>query len=214
MEFDDRALEIEALRSIYTEDELLYDENRNIVSIHLSREGTYRLIRIAIKISLPKEYPQLSPIIYFEDIQGINDQQELEQLYKFANNCVQSHIGEICIFNIIENIQGHIDELVQLKPVDPHYNQCQYSSNTNQSLLKSTQDEGEVVYKDLSDKILCNVDKRVTESEFNKWKDSFKSEMIDKGIWKSNNNIGTSLTGKQLFELDNLLIKSDINSVD
>ncbi|OII78118.1 RWD domain-containing protein [Cryptosporidium andersoni] len=213
MEFDDRALEIEALRSIYTEDELLYDENRNIVSIRLSREGTYRLIIITIKISLPKEYPQLSPIIYFEDIQGISDHQELEQLYKLASNCAQSHIGEICIFNIIENIQGHIDELVQLKSVGPHYNQDQ-SSNTNQSLIKSTQDEDEVVYKGLSDKTLCNIDERVTESEFNKWKDSFKNEMIDKGIWKSNDNIGASLTGKQLFELDNSLIKSDINSVD
>ncbi|KAL7069018.1 RWD domain-containing protein [Cryptosporidium serpentis] len=213
MEFDDRALEIEALRSIYTEDELLYDENRNIVSIRLSREGTHRLIRVTIKISLPKEYPQLSPIIYFEDIQGISDYQELEQLHKFANNCVQSHIGEICIFNIIENIQGHIDELVQLESVDPCYNQDQPSS-TNQSLIKGIQDENEVVYKGLSDKILCNIDERVTESEFNKWKDSFKNEMIEKGIWKLNNNINTSLTGKQLFELDNSLIKSDINGVD
>ncbi|KAJ1609666.1 hypothetical protein OIY81_2272 [Cryptosporidium canis] len=126
----------------------------------------------------------------------------VDEIINYYNTIKESYIGRVCLFDIIENLQAFIDDNTY------KYISSQESQDDKDSESQLSEVE-EVVYSGLTERYLCPVEERVTEEQFNLWKIAFKAEMIEKKIWKDESQDSTQLTGKQLFEKDETLIKSD-----
>ncbi|CUV06201.1 unnamed protein product [Cryptosporidium hominis] len=132
-----------------------------------------------------------------------------DEVINYYDSLKESYIGRVCLFDIIENLQVFIDDITS-KLISNQEFQVEDTNIGLDSIGKD--DDDEVVYSSLTERILCPIEERVSEEQFNLWKMAFKSEMIEKKIWKDENQDSSQLTGKQLFEKDESLIKSDENS--
>ncbi|OII75377.1 uncharacterized protein cubi_01898 [Cryptosporidium ubiquitum] len=134
----------------------------------------------------------------------------VDEVINYYNSIKESYIGRVCIFDIIENLQVFIDDVAS-KLITNQESQVVYENPVSNS-IEEMEGEDQAAYSGLTERILCPIEERVTEEQFNLWKIAFKSEMIEKNIWKDENQDSNQLTGKQLFEKDESLIKSDENS--
>ncbi|KAH8583996.1 RWD domain-containing [Cryptosporidium sp. chipmunk genotype I] len=133
----------------------------------------------------------------------------VDEVINYYNSLKENYIGRVCLFDIIENLQVFIDDITsKLISNQGRVDDAKFGLN----LSEKEDEEEEVIYSGLTERILCPVEERVSEEQFNLWKMAFKTEMIEKKIWKDENQDSSQLTGKQLFEKDESLIKSDENS--
>lgn len=67
-------------------------------------------------------------------------------------------------------------------------------------------------FKGLEEKQLCAADERITDEEFKAWSEQFKKEMVAKGIWERKATDTSRLTGRQMFESDQALVKTALDN--
>lgn len=130
----------------------------------------------------------------------------VDEVINYYNSIKKSYIGRVCLFDIIENLQAFIDDITYKLIYNQEVQIIEENLEPNSS---EKVEEEEIVYSGLTERTLCPIEERVTEEQFNLWKIAFKLEMIEKNIWKDENQDSNQLTGKQLFEKDESLIKSD-----
>ncbi|KAH7647746.1 hypothetical protein FG379_003310 [Cryptosporidium bovis] len=149
-----------------------------------------------------------------------------DKVYNYYDEIKNDYIGRVCLFDIIETLLSFIYELPNdLNKQYPcsdlswniQYNMGSNNESTNNNTFGEDIDDyhagdDKPMFSGLADRVLCSIEERVTTDEFNAWKEKFRAEMIEKNIWKGEYRELNVLTGRQLFERDSSLIKSDESS--
>ncbi|KAK9172595.1 Ubiquitin-conjugating enzyme/RWD-like protein [Cryptosporidium meleagridis] len=137
-----------------------------------------------------------------------------DEVINYYDSFKESYIGRVCLFDIIENLQVFIDDITSKLISDQEFqaDDTKFGLDSVGRDEEEEDDDDEVIYSGLTERILCPIEERVSEEQFNLWKIAFKSEMIEKKIWRNENQDSSQLTGKKLFEKDESLIRSDENS--
>ncbi|KAF7457340.1 RWD domain-containing protein [Cryptosporidium felis] len=228
--YSEKELSIETTDSQKTTINIQFVKELNGGDFQLNNNGSLKFIKINISLVLGSDYPKSAPpeieSVCICTIDGEYSMSEsptendikfdessctfinTDEVFNYYNSIKYSFLGRVCIFDVIESLQVHIDETVSTRVLKNDTLEAGTKCGDLATDDKEDQ-EDEIVFSGLTERHLCPIEERVTEEEFNLWKTQFKDEMVEKGIWRSEKADLSSLTGKQLFEKDESLIKSD-----
>jgi hypothetical protein len=180
--------ELEALKSIYTEDEFteLCNSPWSFV-ITVKAEFNDLNAQCKIQFDLPDQYPEVLPTISVQS-QPNDDVLDVNSIQSFLYTQAEENIGMPMVFALTSAAQDKLQDIL-----DQAHNEVQ---KVQQEKLEEEKRLEEEKYKGTI----------VTLETFTEWKKSFLDEKINQKIITECNR----LTGKQMFEKDASLALSDV----
>ena len=188
--------ELEALQAMYSEEELTIKENQKGFSIVITsdEELEEELLSLELDLIYSSQYPDEMPLLMVENVHGL-DENEMEEIQRFINESAEECIGTVMGFTLISNIQmklGEILDKVKSKELEAQKQKEEEERIKEEARFKGTP---------------------VTKETFLEWKIKFEVEMST-GSKQATDSIPLKLTGRNMFEKDSSLAKSDTALLD
>lgn len=204
-----QALEVEGLRCLYTHGELT-EPAADTVQLRLVPyaesldDKEKNLVEVSLWIHFTEMYPSELPDYKLVNVRGLNQRQvkEIEGLIKTEMNDL---IGSDMIYGVADSIQTWLRQNNR-RTLSMHDEMMAKSTGPVDNIEDSpTSDEGEKDdensgdYKGLAEKDLCKAVDRLTKAVFEDWKEAFRKEMEETGVWQKKRG-AANVTGKLFFQ--------------
>lgn len=192
----ERAGEIEALQAMYSDEELHVAEDQKGFTITISsdREVDGELLSVDMELMYTPRYPDEPPLIAFSATSGMDESTERE-LQEFVMQCAEDSVGAVMGFTLISSLTMRVEELV-----DEVSRQEAEEERKREAEEKASE---EARFRGTP----------VTKETFLEWRMGFEAEEAGKRKAEVDPTSG-KMTGKQMFEKDASLAKSDAGLLD
>ncbi|KAI1296400.1 RWD domain-containing protein 1 [Mortierella claussenii] len=194
---EEQANELEALQSIYPDE---YEEISNdpgeftilVVPDEQDGDDTYSL---KLHVKYTETYPDTLPEFSIDMQEGELDQKDFDTIMSKVTEAAEEAIGMGMVFSMASIAKDSLTEIIQINKI------------------RREDEEREREQRELEEEEKRRAGTRVTVDLFMKWKTAFDAEMaekerIEKGLKKEDPKM-LKPTGRQLFERDHSLAKSD-----
>lgn len=192
----ERAGEIEALQAMYSDEELRVSEDQKgfTITVRSDREVDGEPLSVDLELVYTPRYPDELPLIAFSSTSGMDESTELE-LQEFIVQSAEDSLGTVMGFTLISSLMMRVEELAD----------------------EVTQQEAEAERKKEAEEKAREEERfrgtPVTKETFLEWRMGFEAEEAERKKGTVDPTAG-KMTGKQMFEKDASLAKSDAGLLD
>lgn len=192
----DRAGEIEALQAMYSDEELRIAEGQKGFTITVSsdRDVDGEPLSVDLELVYTPRYPDEPPLIAFSATSGMDESTERE-LKEFIVQSAEDSVGTVMGFTLISSLTMRVEELV-----DEVARQEAEEERKREDEEKARE---EARFRGTP----------VTKETFLEWRLGFEAEQAERRKAAVDPTSG-KMTGKQMFEKDASLAKSDADLLD
>ena len=192
----ERAGEIEALQAMYSDEELRIAEDQKGFTITVSsdRDVDGEPLSVDLKLVYTPRYPDEPPFIDFSATSGMDESTERE-LKEFLVQSAEDSVGTVMGFTLISSLTMRVEELV-----DEVARQEAEEERKREDEEKARE---EARFRGTP----------VTKETFLEWRMGFEAEQAERRKAVVDPAAG-KMTGKQMFEKDASLAKSDASLLD
>ncbi|KAF9915585.1 RWD domain-containing protein 1 [Lobosporangium transversale] len=194
---EEQANELEALQSIYPDEyeEISTDPGEFKILIVSDEQDGQNTYSIKLHVKYTETYPDVLPDFSIDMEEGKLDQENFDTIMKKVTESAEEAIGMGMVFSMASTAKDTLTEIVQ------------------QIKTRRVEEELERERRELEEEERRKAGTKVTVEGFMKWKAAFDAEMaekerIEKGTKKEDPKM-LKPTGRQLFERDHSLAKSD-----
>ncbi|KAK3821158.1 MAG: ubiquitin-conjugating enzyme/RWD-like protein [Benniella sp.] len=194
---EEQANELEALQSIYPDEyeEISNDPGEFTIRIEPEDQGEDEKYTLKLYVKYSETYPEALPEFSIEVEEGELDQDDFDAILKKVTETAEESLGMSMVFSMVSTAKDALTETLQ----------------TNK--LKHEREERERAQREFEEEERRKQGTKVTPESFKQWKTAFDAEMaekerIEKGTKKEDPRM-LKPTGRQLFERDHSLARSD-----
>lgn len=192
----EREGEIEALQAMYSEEELRVAEDQKgfTITVQSDREVDGEPLSVDLELVYTPQYPDELPLLTFPSTSGLNESTERE-LQEFVRQSAEDSLGMVMGFTLISSLMMRVEELV-----DEVARQEEEAEQKKEAEEKAREEA-------------CFRGTPVTKETFLEWQMHFEAEEAERRKGVVDPTAG-KMTGKQMFEKDASLAKSDAGLLD
>ncbi|KAF8967986.1 RWD domain-containing protein 1 [Entomortierella lignicola] len=194
---EEQANELEALQSIYPDEyeEISNDPGEFTIHIVPDEQDGEDIYSLKLHVKYTETYPDTLPEFSIDLEDGELEQEDFDTILKKVTESAEEAIGMGMVFSMASTAKDSLTEVIQI-------NKERREERERQRELREIEEEEK-----------RKAGTKVTVENFMKWKNAFDAEMtekerIEKGSKKEDPKM-LKPTGRQLFERDHSLAKSD-----
>ncbi|KAF9576197.1 RWD domain-containing protein 1 [Mortierella alpina] len=194
---EEQTNELEALQSIYPDEyeEISNDPGEFSILIVPDEQDGEEIYSLKLHIKYTETYPDTLPEFSIDTNEGELEQEDYDTILRKVTEAAEEAIGMGMVFSMASTAKDSLTEIILFNKE------------------KREREEEERVQRELEAEEKLKEGTRVTVENFTRWKAAFDAEMaekerIEKGLKKEDPKM-LKPTGRQLFERDHSLAKSD-----
>ncbi|GES73061.1 RWD-domain-containing protein [Rhizophagus clarus] len=200
---EEQEQELEVLKSIYPDEFEEISEGEFRIRLEPEEQDSITPLTLALHIKYTPTYPEEVPEISIETIDGSIDTDEHEKLYSGLMNVAQDSLGMAMVFTLSSLLKDLLTSFVVEREE------------------KRKKEEEDKIKKQIEAEQAKFQGTKVTIASFLEWKENFEKELEEKekatkslAIIKKEEAKKSKPTGRQLFEQDESLAKSDMTYME
>lgn len=192
----ERAGEIEALQAMYSDEELRVSEDQKgfTITVRSDREVDGEPLSVDLELVYTPRYPDEPPLIAFSSTSGMDESTERE-LQEFIVQSAEDSLGTVMGFTLISSLMMRVEELAD--EVTQQEAEAERKKEAEEKAREEARFRGTPV----------------TKETFLEWRMGFEAEEAERRKGTVDPTAG-KMTGKQMFEKDASLAKSDAGLLD
>ncbi|KAF9927785.1 RWD domain-containing protein 1 [Modicella reniformis] len=188
--------ELAVLQSIYFEEyeEISTDPGEFTIRIESEEKGAEDICTLKLHIKYTETYPDELPEYSIDVEEGSLDQEDLDAILKNVAMSAEASLGDSMVFNLVAAVNEKLTVII----------------DANKERRES--EEQDRVQRELEEEQRKKQGTKVTPTSFLNWKTDFDAEMAEKERLEKGTKKDPKIlkpTGRQLFERDHSLAKSD-----
>ncbi|KAG0360952.1 ubiquitin-conjugating enzyme/RWD-like protein [Gamsiella multidivaricata] len=194
---EEQANELEALQSIYPDEyeEISSDPGEFTILIVPDEQDGDDTYTLKLHVKYTETYPDSLPEFSLDFEEGELEQEDFDTIMKKVTESAEEAIGMGMVFSMASTAKDALTEIIQV------------------NMARREKEEHEQLQREMEEEERKRAGTKVTVEVFMKWKTAFDAEMaekerIEKGLKKEDPK-ALKPTGRQLFERDHSLAKSD-----
>ncbi|KAF9961815.1 RWD domain-containing protein 1 [Mortierella alpina] len=194
---EEQTNELEALQSIYPDEyeEISTDPGEFSILIEPEEQDGEDIYSLKLHVKYTETYPDTLPEFSIETNEGELEQEDYDTIMRKVTEAAEEAIGMGMVFSMASTAKDSLTEIILFNKE------------------KREREEEERAQRELEAEEKLKEGTRVTVENFTRWKTAFDAEMaekerIEKGLKKEDPKM-LKPTGRQLFERDHSLAKSD-----
>ncbi|CAG8766640.1 14661_t:CDS:2, partial [Cetraspora pellucida] len=202
---EEQEQELEVLKSIYPDELEELGEGEFRITLNPEEQDSSAPLFVALRIKYTPTYPEEIPEMSIEVLEGSLEENEHEKFYTDLMNMARDSIGMAMVFTLMSFLK---DSLTTFTTVD--HNRPDTKLDQNRPVCHLLRAEHAKFQGT-----------KVTVASFLEWKENFEREVAEKerttkslALLKKEEMRKNKLTGRQLFEQDKALAKSDATFMD
>ncbi|RIA91060.1 RWD domain-containing protein [Glomus cerebriforme] len=200
---EEQEQELEVLKSIYPDEFEEISEGEFRIRLEPEEQDSAAPLTLALHIKFTPTYPEEIPEISIETLDGSIEIDEHEKLYSELMNVAQDSLGMAMVFTLTSLLKDLLTSFV------------------TERKDQRKKEEEDKIRKEIEAEQAKFQGTKVTVASFLEWKENYDKELEEKE--KSTKSLATikkdeakklKLTGRQLFEQDESLAKSDMTYLE